>query len=59
MLRMFGDGFTQARPVASNQSSRRQFFIGTTSRSAPMFFSPLNSRASSPIVSPCRIGIGK
>jgi hypothetical protein len=30
MFRMFGDGLAHARPVASNQSSRRQFFIGTT-----------------------------
>ena len=40
---MFGDGLTHARPVSSNQSSRRQFFIGTTVRSAPIVFSPLNS----------------
>ena len=35
-LRMFGDGLTHGRPVSSNQSSRRQFFIGTTVRSAPI-----------------------
>ena len=52
MLRMFGDGLTHAMPVSSNQSSRRQFFIGTTVRSAPIPASPLNSRASSPIVIP-------
>ena len=51
-LRMLGDGFTQARPVSSNHSSRRQFFIGTTVRSAPIFSSALNSRASSPSVRP-------
>ena len=32
---------------------------GTTVNSAPMPASPLNRRTSSPIVSPCRIGIGR
>ena len=59
MFRMFGDGFTHGRPVSSNHSSRRQFFIGTTVSSAPILNSSLTSRASSPIVSPWRIGIRK
>ena len=54
---MFGDGLIHGRPVSSNHSSRRQFCIATTVRSAPIFFSPLNSLASSPIVRPWRIGI--
>jgi hypothetical protein len=56
-FRMFGDGFTHDRPVSSNQWSRRQLAIGTTARSTPIFFSSLNSFASSPIVKPCRTGI--
>ena len=55
---MFGEGITQGRPVASKYMSRRQPSIGITSRSAPMPNSSLNSRASSPMVIPCRIGIG-
>ena len=57
MLRMFGDGLIHGSAVSSNQSSRRQFFIATTVRSAPILFSALNSFASSPSVIPWRIGI--
>ena len=46
---MLGDGLTHGRPVSSNQSSRRQLRICTTVRSAPIWFSPLNSFASSPM----------
>ncbi len=42
---MFGDGLIHGRPVSSNHASRRQFRIATTVRSAPIFFSPLNSFA--------------
>ncbi len=55
---MFGDGITHGRPVSSQYISRRQPPSGTTSRSAPMPNASLNSRASSPIVIPCRIGMG-
>ena len=55
---MFGDGFTHSSPVSSNHWSRVQSFISTTVRSQPIFFSALNSFASSPIVMPWRIGIG-
>ena len=55
---MFGDGITHGRPVSSKYISRRQPSIGTTSSAAPMPNSSLNSRASSPIVMPWRIGIG-
>ena len=48
----------RAAPVASKYISRRQPSIATTSRSAPMPKCSLNSRASSPIVMPWRIGIG-
>ena len=54
---MFGDGPIQVGPVSSNHASRRQFFMAMTVRSALIFFSALKSRASSPIVMPCRIGI--
>ena len=49
---------TAAPVVVVSTSSRRQPSIATTSRSAPMPKCSLNSRASSPIVMPCRIGIG-
>ena len=49
---MFGDGLIHGSPVASNHWSRRQFFSGTTVRSAPILFSALNSFASSPSVMP-------
>ena len=52
MLRIFGDGLIHGSVVSSNHSSRRQFLIATTVRSAPMWFSALNSLASSPSVRP-------
>ena len=55
---MFGDGITHGSPVSSKYIDRRQPSIGTTSSAAPMPKCSLNSRASSPIVMPCRIGIG-
>ena len=55
---MFGDGLIHGSEVSSNHESRCQFFASITVRLAPILFSPLKSRASSPIVSPCRIGIG-
>ncbi len=55
---MFGDGLIHASPVSSNHASRTQRSAGTTVRSAPILRSSLNSRASSPIVRPWRIGIG-
>jgi hypothetical protein len=56
---MFGDGSTHGKPVSSANRSRRHPSILTISRSAPRENSSLNNRASSPIVMPCRIGIGK
>ncbi len=49
---------THTCPVESNQSPRIQPFIGTTVRLASMCLSALYSFASSPIVIPCRTGIG-
>ena len=54
---MFGDGLIHGAPVSSNHQSRRQRGICTTVSFAPILRSPLNSRASSPIVSPWRIGM--
>ena len=45
-----GDGAIQAMPVSPNLSPRRQPFIDTTRKSAPILFSALNIRASSPSV---------
>src|SRR5580693_4732492 len=56
ILRKFGDGFTQASPVESNQSPRCQPSIGTTVNFALMPRSTLNIFASSPIVIPGRTG---
>ena len=55
---MFGDGLTHGSDVSSNHASRCQFFAAMTLTSAPILFSPLKRRASSPTVIPCRIGIG-
>ena len=54
----FGDGMTHGSPVSSKYIERRQPSSGTTSRRAPMPKASLKRRASSPIVMPCRIGIG-
>ena len=56
---MLGDGLIHVSAVSSNQWSRFQFSIAITVRSALIFFSSLYSFASSPIVMPCRIGIGR
>ena len=45
-------GATGIDPWRVFHASRDQCSIGTTTRSAPIFFSPLNSLASSPIVIP-------
>ena len=55
---MFGDGMTHGKSVASEYISRRQPSIFTTSSDAPIAKCSLNSRASSPMVIPWRIGIG-
>jgi hypothetical protein len=53
-----GDGGTHARPVSGHSMLRRQplhrqhVHVGAEARSS------LHQRASSPSVSPCRIGIG-
>ena len=57
-LRMFGEGSTHIAPVESYQSPRSQPRIGTTVRSASIFFSSLNSLANSPMVMPWRTGSG-
>ncbi|MNR58965.1 hypothetical protein D3C85_1801070 [compost metagenome] len=46
------------RPVASNHIPRVQPFMGTTVSWQPMPKAPLNMRAISPMVMPCRTGIG-
>jgi hypothetical protein len=55
---MFGDGITHGSAVASAYMSRVHPSILTTSSAAPIAKCSLNSRASSPIVMPWRIGIG-
>ena len=55
-LRKFGDGFTQARPVESNQSPRCHPSMGTTVSLAFRPRSALNIFANSPMVMPCRTG---
>jgi hypothetical protein len=55
---MFGDGSTHGSLVSSKYSSRDHRGISTTSSFAPMPKCSLNSFASSPMVMPCRIGIG-
>ena len=56
---MFGDGMTHGRPVSSKYIPRDQPSISTTWRSAPMPKCVLKSAASSPIVIPWRMGMGK
>ena len=56
---MLGDGSIQGRPVESNQSSRCQFFILMTWRSAFNLRSALAMVASSPSVRPWRTGMSK
>ena len=56
---MLGDGITHGRSVASAYISRCQPSIRATSSVAPRPNASLNKPASSPIVIPWRIGMGK
>ena len=55
---MLGDGSTHGTSVSSQNIWRDQPLIGSTVRSAPSPKTSLNRRASSPMVNPCRIGMG-
>jgi hypothetical protein len=55
---MLGDGITKGMPVASKYIERVQPSISITCSGALIAKCSLKNRASSPIVMPCRIGIG-
>src|SRR5947209_8331277 len=55
---MLGDGNTQGESVSSSQNSLLQPSISITVRAHPTLKNSLNIWASSPIVIPCRVGIG-
>ena len=55
---MLGDGITNGWPVASPYISRDQPSMSITASVALMAKCSLKNRANSPMVMPCRIGMG-